>query len=1325
MKKQLLNVFAALALFFSMSAQTTVTVTATGTAGSFNTGSVNSAGVKNDGNMININTSANAGWAKFDLTGIPSSAVVMSVSCVFTTYTTTSSSATNNLYGFVGDPSVIAGATLYSNCNSGTTFNNTAWTANATNTKVLNAAGISFVQNNILSSQACIGFSRGSTNNYNIYGYPGTAGQQPMLVVTYSVPPACSGMPTAGTVVASNTLLCAPQNVNLSLSGSTSASGLSYQWLSSPDGISWSAIPTATNISTTQSVTATTYYQCAVACGTNIATSSTITINYGTTPNAGTTVATSTFVCPNTAINLSLTGASSTPGMTYEWQSSPNGVSYSPIVPTASLATTTQTITSGIYFQNVLTCGTATASSTPIQVLSAGTTTNNTPYFEGFEGITSNNQLPNCSWMASNLPTICQTYTGTPPPNVYNRIPKSGTKFASFRYGTNTAGDYFYSNGIQLTAGTMYLASVGYITDGAAGWSECNLLYGASQSTTGLTSVASATGALTNTTYNTLSGTFSVSASGIYYLAVKAIGNSGPWYLTFDDLQIDVAPSCLAPTAFNNTGITSSTATFTWTAGGSETAWDIYTGSNPTGTTVPTSTTSANNYTLTGLSVGNTYSVYVRANCGGSSSTWVLATATINYCTPAPTSVDNAGITNVTIQTGINNTTGTEIGNYGNYSVQTATVYQGTSVTAAVTYSTGYTYETKIWIDFNDDLDFNDVGEEVFSGTSTNAMPTTLSTNFNIPLAAPLGVHRLRIGGQDSGPVDPCYTGSYACFEDYSVNVQPAPACTLTPVAGVISGASNVNIGSTNAYTISPSAGNIQWYTGTSATGPWTAINNATVATSQSITATQPGTVYLTVIASAPGCTNDTANASYPVTVLFPGDNVCDAIPLSMGTSAPFAPYGATTQTGEVMPAAGTCTANTNWCMASLENTMWFSFVAPASGYVTVNSPGFDTQLAVWQAASCSDLLSTSTATLIGANDDDADYATHGGVQFSSFVKATCLTPGATYYIQLDSYSAAAPTETTTIIITDMGTPFDASFTGLSANYCASANASLTPVNSGGVFTINTSTTAVTSFSTSTAGTYTVNYSIYACKSSSVTNVIAAPTITVSASSASVCAGSSATLTAGGATNYTWTSGGSTDTEVVTPTVATVYTVTGETSGCSNTNTLSVGVNAIPSVSASASNTLICYNLGESSVLTVSTSAASYTWSNGANTMSTTVSPTVGTTYTVEVSNGNCNATATVFVDAQTCTGIQAITATSGINVYPNPSNGILNVAIASELSGNTSIEIYDAIGKLVINENLSSKLTTINTSKLTEGVYMYKVINNNRTIKIGKVVKH
>lgn len=277
---------------------------------------------------------------------------------------------------------------------------------------------------------------------------------------------------------------------------------------------------------------------------------------------------------------------------------------------------------------------------------------------------------------------------------------------------------------------------------------------------------------------------------------------------------------------------------------------------------------------------------------------------------------------------------------------------------------------------------------------------------------------------------------------------------------------------------------------------------------------------------------------------------------------------------------------------------------------------------------------------------------------------------------------------------------------------------------------INSNTTVVTPINTGTTAT-TESYTVTAldpattCTNSAVVNfsVSPLPTVIATASSASVCAGSSATLTASGATNYTWTAAGTASTQVVTLSSASVYTVTGETNGCSNTTTVSVGVNQIPTVSVSASNTLVCSNIGESSTLTASTSATSYTWSTTENTSVITVTPSVGTTYSLTVSDGTCEATATVFVDAQVCSGVNELVA-NGIGVYPNPTNGIVNISISSELAGNTSIEVYDAIGKLTIKENLTSNTTTINTSKLVDGIYVYKIMNNNTAIKIGKIVK-
>jgi hypothetical protein len=420
-----------------------------------------------------------------------------------------------------------------------------------------------------------------------------------------------------------------------------------------------------------------------------------------------------------------------------------------------------------------------------------------------------------------------------------------------------------------------------------------------------------------------------------------------------------------------------------------------------------------------------------------------------------------------------------------------------------------------------------------------------------------------------------------ACGTNTAASVSVQVMLLPAPVAGVISGPNPVNALTLNSYTVSPALGNIQWYQGTTTVGPWTIIAGATSSIS-SITANPAGIVYYTTVASSAGCVSDTSNAAFTVTVNpMAGDNVCNSILLPLGTSTTkYTVYGCSVQSGEPTPAGGNCTSNITWCNNTLENSRWFRFVAPASGYVSVWAPDFDTQIAVWKASSCGNLLSTTTTTLIAANDDDPNYVAAGGVQFSSFLRAGCLTPGTTYYIQLDSYVAAVPSDSTRLIVTDMGSPLNASFTGLAATYCqSSTSTSLTPATTGGTFTQNTSTVAITSFTPSTVGTQTITYAIYGC-----------------------------------------------------------------------------------------------------------------------NTQSTTV--------------------------VSVCTSVESMTQNeNGVNIYPNPNNGILNVSL-SNVIGNTTLEIVDAIGKTVMERKLTSTETVINISELAGGLYIYKIKMNNTPVKQGKLIK-
>ena len=262
-------------------AQTTVTITAS--SGPLLTGSVTPGGVTNDGNMVTINQTANRGWAYYDLSSIPYGAVVSSATVYYTTYSSITSGAINNVTAFVGNPSAMAGSALYNTIGSATIINSSTWTADALNTGAVNAAGLTIIQNNC-GANLTLGYVRGSTNTYNIYGYPGAPADQPKLEITYTLPPACSAAPSPGATNASAASVCPSTPVNLTLPSLAGEPGMTFQWQSSPDGVTYSDIVGATTpaYSTTQS--STTYYQCIVTC-TNVGLSSTSTpVMVSTTP---------------------------------------------------------------------------------------------------------------------------------------------------------------------------------------------------------------------------------------------------------------------------------------------------------------------------------------------------------------------------------------------------------------------------------------------------------------------------------------------------------------------------------------------------------------------------------------------------------------------------------------------------------------------------------------------------------------------------------------------------------------------------------------------------------------------------------------------------------------------------------------------------------------------------------------------------------------------------------------------------------------------------------------------------------------------------------
>ncbi|MFD2891435.1 GEVED domain-containing protein [Flavobacterium chuncheonense] len=200
------------------------------------------------------------------------------------------------------------------------------------------------------------------------------------------------------------------------------------------------------------------------------------------------------------------------------------------------------------------------------------------------------------------------------------------------------------------------------------------------------------------------------------------------------------------------------------------------------------------NYSYVGLINTSYYVTVLSYNSFGNATACSEITFTTNangcYCTSNPSSIDNNGVTNVQIVT-------TDFPNstvsYTDNTSSPVDVYQGLSNNVQITYETGYTYDTHIWVDLNDDFVF-DATELMYSGTSTNVSPSNLDASFVVPSTLSLGQHRMRIGSADSGQAtpNPCYSGSFGVTIDFVINVV-APPCVPTGVSSTTIVADCVN----------------------------------------------------------------------------------------------------------------------------------------------------------------------------------------------------------------------------------------------------------------------------------------------------------------------------------------------------------------------------------------------------------------------------------------------------------------------------------------------------------------------------------------------------
>jgi hypothetical protein len=203
-----------------------------------------------------------------------------------------------------------------------------------------------------------------------------------------------------------------------------------------------------------------------------------------------------------------------------------------------------------------------------------------------------------------------------------------------------------------------------------------------------------------------------------------------------------------------------------------------------------------------------------------------------------------------------------------------------------------------------------------------------------------------------------------------------------------------------------------------------------------------------------------------------------------------------------------------------------------------------------------------------------------------------------------------------------------------------------------------------------------------------------------------------------GTLTYSWSNGGTSDT--IQNVLPGAYTVTVTDSlGCSDTLTINVGYGICGSFTGTTSSTLASCGSCSDGSATISpvgnNGNVTYLWSNGDTTA--TSSNLLPGTYTVTITDtAGC-----VYVDSVTVnfgTTVVEIAENGFAGLYPNPSNGTVQLSLNFEKATDVQVVIYNVLGETVYAKTISGAVqgqTQINLN-VPNGIYNVHVITKDAT---------
>jgi hypothetical protein len=689
-------------------------------------------------------------------------------------------------------------------------------------------------------------------------------------------------------------------------------------------------------------------------------------------------------------------------------------------------------------------------------------------------------------------------------------------------------------------------------------------------------------------------------------------------------------------------------------------------------------------------------------------------------CSPQSTNLSNnagMGVYGLTIGSTTYSSSGTVAdGGFRNNWCSNFSLAPSTTYSITVTNGTLNNEKVRVFIDYNNDGDFEDSGETVYND---NTGGLTHTGSFITPASPVIGQAlwiRVISDFVNFTINNSCFVPTYGQVEDFSVTFTggcTAPAITGT-TPGSRCGTGTVVLGAT------ASAGTLNWY---AASSGGTSLGTGTSFTTPSISAT---TTYY-VDATNAGCTSArtaviaTVNTTPSVSSTTPGSRC------GTGTVVLVAAASAGTLNWYAASSGGTSLGTgTSYTTPSISATTTYYVDATNAGCTSARTAVIATVNTTPSVSSTSPGSRCGTGTVVLDATASAGtlnwYAvSSGGTSLGTGISFTTPSISATTTYYVDATNSGCTSARTAVIATVNPGPSVSSTTP--GSRCGTGTVVLGATASAGTLNWYAASSGGTSLSTGTlyttpsisaTTTYYVDATNGGCTSAR-TSVIATVNITPSVSSTTAgsrCGAGTVVLgaaaSAGTLNWYAASSGGTslgTGTSFTTPSISatTTYYVDATNGGCASARTSVIAtVNTTPSVSSTTPGN----RCGTGTVVLGATaSAGTLNWyaastggtSLGTGTSFTTLGISTTTTYYVDATNGGCTSART------------AVIAT--VNSLPSLTSTITESTCADN---DGAIHLTVSGGAPSFTYNWSNGATTEDISGLSQGSYTVTVTDQN-----------